>query len=330
MAVRVVLTRAIVSEPLEDLRRRTSLWVHPEDRPLDRDELRRAVADAEGLICMLSERIDEEIFEAAPRLRVVANYAVGYNNIDVEAATRRGIAVCNTPGVLTDATADLAWALLMATARRVAEGDADLRRDRGFPGWEPMAYLGGDLVGKTLGIIGMGRIGQAVARRAVGFRMRILYSNRNKLAPEITGPLGAELASIEELLEQSDFVTLHCPLTNDTEHLIDAEAFRRMKATAYLINTARGPVVDEAALVDALRERRIAGAGLDVYEREPEIHPGLFELRNVVLSPHTGSATHEARAAMARLVADAVLAVLAGEVPANCVNPAVFEAVSGD
>lgn len=321
---RVILTRQVVPEPLAPLRERTDLWINPEDRELSRAELLERVREAEGLLCMLSEAVDRELLEAAPRLRVVANYAVGYDNIDVPAATARKVAVCNTPGVLTEATADLAWALLLAVARRTVEGDADMRRDRGFGGVHPTGYLGIELAGKTLGIVGMGRIGQAVARRAAGFRMRVLYHNRRELPGEIAGPLGAERVSMDALLARADVVTLHCPLTPETRHLIDAAALARMKPDAILLNTARGPVVDEAALAEALREGRLFGAGLDVYEREPEVHPTLFGLRNVVLSPHIGSATRETRAKMAELCVSAILLALEGKAPPNCLNPEVF------
>jgi glyoxylate reductase len=274
------------------------------DRRLGRDELLAAVGGADGLICLLSDRIDEELLARAPRLRVVANHAVGVDNVDRAACARRGIVLANTPDVLTDATADLTFALLLAVARRVVEGDA-LVRSGGWTGWEPGQLLGADLAGRTLGIVGLGRIGQAVARRAAGFGMRVVWTGRG---------VGVPLA---ELLASSDFVTLHCPLTPATRGLIDAAALAKMKPTAILVNTARGDIVDEPALVAALAQGRIAGAGLDVFAAEPEVPAALRADPRVVVLPHVGSATRGTRARMAELCAEAVTAVLAGRMPAN-------------
>ncbi|HLU66975.1 MAG TPA: D-glycerate dehydrogenase [Kofleriaceae bacterium] len=293
----------------------------PEDGSFPRAALLAELAGADALISLLDVRVDDELLAAAPRLRIVANCAVGYDNVDVPAATRRGVVVTNTPDVLTDATADLAFALLLAAARRLGEGEA-LIRSGAWQGWAPGQLLGQAIAGRTLGIIGLGRIGQAVARRARGFDMEILYSGPREVAA--AGPLGARRVPLEELLGAADAVTLHCPLTPETRHIIDAAALARMKRTAILVNTSRGPCVDEEALADALERGVIAGAGLDVFEREPEVHPRLLASRRAVLLPHLGSATLAARGGMARLCAEAVSAVLAGRRPAHPVNPEVL------
>ncbi|HZJ03759.1 MAG TPA: D-glycerate dehydrogenase, partial [Thermoleophilia bacterium] len=270
-----------------------------EERNLDRAELLAGVREADALYCMLTDTIDAEVLDAAgPRLRVVSNMAVGYDNVDVPAATARGVLVTNTPGVLTETTADLAWALLLAAARRVVEGDR-LVRGGGFHMWSPTMLLGGDVNGKTLGIVGMGRIGQAVARRSTGFGMKVLYTRPS--GPLDTGsvPTGADwlhVDSLEELLRNSDFVSLHVPLSEETRHLLGRREFELMGPQGVLVNTSRGPVVDEAALVEALATGTLGAAALDVYEREPELAPGLSALTNVVLLPHLGSATRQTRA----------------------------------
>jgi glyoxylate reductase len=274
---------------------------------------------------LLTDEIGPDVLDAAAGCKVFANMAVGFNNVDVAAATARRIMVTNTPGVLTECTADLTWALILAVARRVVEGDAEMRAGR-FPGWGPLYMLGGEVSGATLGLIGPGRIAAAVARRAVGFAMPILYHGRRASAAlEAQGARGVPL---EELLESSDFVSLHVPLTAETRHLIDAQALARMKPTAYLINTSRGPVVDEQALVDALRSGVIAGAGLDVYEHEPRMVAGLSDCRNAVLLPHLGSATWATRGAMARIAAENVAAALGGRTPPNLVNQELAPATS--
>jgi glyoxylate reductase len=297
-----------------------SVTANPDDRILSRDELCAAVAGQDAVVCMLTDPIDRVVLEAASAsgVRALANMAVGFDNIDVAAASRSGILVTNTPGVLTEATADLAWALLLAVARRVVEGDHEMRTGR-FGGWGPMYLLGGDVTGRTLGLIGPGRIAVAVAERARGFRMPLLYHGRRP-SPALEA-LGARPVGLDTLLAESDFVSLHVPLSAETEHLIDARALARMKPTAYLINTARGPVVDEAALVEALRAGRIAGAGLDVYEDEPRMAAGLADCPNAVLLPHLGSATIATRAAMSRMAAENAIAVLEGRRPPNLVNP---------
>jgi glyoxylate reductase len=292
-----------------------------ENRVLSGDELRHDVAGCDGVLCLLTDRIDESVLEAARGCRIFANMAVGFNNIDVAAASRLGILVTNTPGVLTEATADLTWALILGVARRVVEGDREMRSGR-FPGWGPLYMLGGEVTGQTLGLIGPGRIATAVARRAVGFEMPLLYHGRRP-SPELDA-LGARGVSLGELLAESDFVSLHVPLSAETRHLIDARALAQMKPTAYLINTARGPVVDEAALVAALKANQIAGAGLDVYEDEPTMALGLADCQNALLLPHLGSATHATRAAMSRIAAENLVAALQGRRPPNLVNPEVW------
>jgi len=284
------------------------------DAPCPPAELAALVGPAAGLFCLLSERVDAELLDAAPNLRIVANMAVGYDNIDVTACSERGVVVTNTPDVLTDATADLTWALLLAVARRIGEGERLARTGR-WAGWRPGELLGTGLAGKTLGIFGMGKIGSAVARRATGFEMDVIYHNRRSVPGS-----PATYVSLPELLERSDVVVLNAPSTPETRHVIDAAALAAMKRSALLINTARGPLVDEAALVDALRAGTIGGAGLDVYEAEPQIHPGLLGLDNVVLLPHLGSATHEARAAMVQLASDNLVALLGGGAPLTPVN----------
>jgi glyoxylate reductase len=316
---RVLITRPI-PEPAPSMIARVADRVvsSREDRPLTIEELRDQVRGFDVVLCMLHDPVDATVLAAAEGCRLFANMAVGYNNIDVAEATRRGILVTNTPGVLTEATADLAWALILAAPRRVAEGDLVMRAGQ-FPGWGPNYMLGGDVTGRTLGLVGPGRIAIAVAERAIGFKMPLVYAGRRE-SPALDA-LGAQRLELDELLAQSDFVSLHVPLTAETKHLIDARALALMKPTAYLINTSRGPVVDEAALVEALKARRIAGAGLDVYEREPEMAEGLADCENAVLLPHLGSATIQTRADMSRIAAENVLAVLEHRKPPNLVNP---------
>jgi len=286
-------------------------------------------AKASVLLPLLTEKVDRELLERVPHLRGVANYGVGFNNIDVAAATELGIPVSNTPGILTDTTADLAWALILAVARRIPEGDRYVREGR-FENWGPNTLLGSDVspggsgVRKTLGILGLGRIGRAVARRAVGFEMEVLAaSSRGGEGRDV--PAGIEWVTVDELLERSDFLSIHVPLTEETHHLIDEAKLRRMKSTAFLINTSRGPVIDEKALVKALQERWIAGAGLDVFEDEPDLAPGLAELENVALAPHTGSATLDTRSRMAVIAATNALFHLRGERAPNILNPEVYD-----
>jgi len=298
---RCFVTRELPGPALDRLRARHQVDVWPERLPPPDDELRRRTAPAEGLLSLLTDRIDATLMEGSPRLRAIANYAVGYDNIDIGAATARGIAVGNTPDVLTDATADLTFALLLAAARKLPEAAASVTAGDWLT-WDPARHLGYDVHGATLGIIGRGRIGQAVGRRAAGFDMTVLYTGRDGGTP------------LDELLARSDYISIHCPLTPATHHLIDAAALRRMRPSAILINTARGPIVDQAALLEALREGRIAGAALDVTDPEPPpAGDPLLSAPNLIVAPHIGSATHTAREQMATLAVDNLLAALDGE-----------------
>ncbi len=317
---KVYVTRMIPDKAIQFLKNHFTVEVNPEDRPLDRVELLAKVKGMDAVMTMLTDKADDELLDAAgPQCRIIANYAVGYNNIDIPAATKRGVFISNTPDVLTDATADMAWALLMDVARRVTEGDRAVRSGR-FTGWGPLFMLGVEVTGKTLGVIGAGRIGQAFAERARGFKMNILYTanNRKKDFEKITG---ASFVDKDTLLKQSDFISLHVPLTQVTHHSIGEREFGIMKKSAILINTARGPVIDEKALASALRKGTIRGAGLDVYEREPAVEKELLDLDNVVLCPHLGSATLETRENMGMMAAENILAALRGEVPPQCLNP---------
>ncbi len=278
------------------------------------EELREACRHASALITMLSDRVDAGFLQACPNLRVIANYAVGYDNLDLGAAAHAGVVLTNTPDVLTEATADIAFALLLGVARRVREGERLLRAGE-FHGWRSDMLLGSDLHGRVFGLIGMGRIGAATARRARGFGMQIRYTNRKPVAPALAAELGATLVPLDELLATADVLSVHCPLTPETHHLLNATRLAQLKPSAILINTARGPVVDEAALADALARGALRGAGLDVYEHEPRVHPGLMERDDVMLLPHLGSATTETRAVMAELALANCLAVLAGQPP---------------
>ncbi len=289
----------------------------PNDAPLSPAELRQAARSVDGIVCVLTDRIDAELLAGAERLKVVANVAVGYDNVDLMAASAAGVIVCNTPGVLDEATADLAFGLVLSASRLLSTAEADLRAGR-WTGWGINQYLGHDVNGATIGLVGYGRIGRAVARRAEGFGMDVLHHCRHP-----TGERGY-VAELDRLLGDSDIVSLHVPLSADTYHLIDARRLSLMKRSAVLVNTARGPVVDEAALASALEEGRLFAAGVDVYEREPEVHPRLLEAPRTVLLPHIGSATVKTRTTMARLAADAVRSVLEGGRPPNVVNPDVW------
>ncbi|NIJ13216.1 glyoxylate reductase [Saccharomonospora amisosensis] len=312
---RIVVTREIPQAALDLLREIGDVWWPQPDKALSPGELHQVIAGADAVVSTLQDRVDAAFADAAgPRLKVVSTVAVGYDNIDVPALTSRGIVVTNTPGVLTDATADLAFGLLLAVTRRLGEGER-LLRSRTPWSFHLGFMLGSGLQGKTLGIVGLGQIGRAMARRALAFGMDIRYSGRRRADEAIERELGATYLSFEELLSSSDVVSLHCPLTPLTHHLIDADALARMKPSAYLINTTRGPVVDESALAKALADGTIAGAGLDVFENEPEVHPDLLELDNVALAPHLGSATVETRTAMATLAARNAVAVLTGTQP---------------
>ena len=312
---RVVVTGRVPDAAIEKLRAAHEVEMWPDPEPIGREALLRRVAGADAVVSLLTERIDAELLDAAgPQLQVVANVAVGYDNIDVPACTERGVVPTNTPGVLTEATADIAFGLILMATRRLGEGERLIRSGQDWK-WGMFFLLGSSLQGKTLGVVGMGAIGQATARRAKAFGMEIVYRSRSEIDPGFAAELGARRVDLDELLSVSDVVSLHCPYGHATHHLIGAEQLAAMKDSAYLVNTARGPIVDEAALASALREGRIAGAGMDVFEHEPQVHPELLELDNGVLVPHLGSATVETRTAMAVLAAENVLAVLAGERP---------------
>lgn len=320
---KVFLTRELPPESMAMLRDGCQLTVNPDDRVLEKSEIIEGIQGVDGLLCLLTDTIDAEILDANPNLKVVANFAVGFNNIDVAAATQRKIPVTNTPGVLTETTADMAWALMMDAARRVSEGDRFVRT-RQWKGWGPLQLLGADVTGATLGLIGLGRIGRAVAKRAAGFDMEILYWNRTRLDRDEEKGHGVTYVELDELLTRSDFVSVHVALNSETEHLIGADQLSKMKSTAILVNTARGPVVDEKALVHALQHQTIGGAGLDVYEREPKLETELYELENVVIAPHLGSATIGTRTKMGNMAAENCLLACRGERPPNLVNPEIY------
>jgi glyoxylate reductase len=303
----VLLTRRVPASVVSRLTAAGDLDIYTGREAIPRDELLARVVGKDALICLLTDRIDAELLDRAPTLRIVANIAVGYNNIDVDACRARGVIVTNTPDVLTNACADFTWALILGITRRLGEAERQLRRGE-WKGWALDHMLGTELRGKRLGLVGLGRIGRAVAEKARVFGMDVIYSTRRAVDLE-----GAVHVPLDRLLATSDVVSLHCPLTPETHHLIDQKALAKMKRTAYLINTSRGPVVDEPALAWALKQRLIAGAALDVYEHEPEVHPELLDLENVMLIPHIASATTETRTAMADLAASNVLAVLSGQ-----------------
>ena len=321
--MKALVTGRLPEEVMSLIKEELRVEAHVEDRPMERQRLLDLVVDKDGLLCMITDRIDEEVLDKAPGLKMIANLAVGYDNIDVGAATLRGIPVSNTPDVLTDATADITFALILATARRVVEGDRKTRAGE-FRFWAPLHFLGREVSRKTLGIIGFGRIGKAVARRAKGFDMEVLYYSRRRLEASEEKEMGVGYADLKPLLEQSDFVSLHVPLTRGTHHLIGRRELETMKHSSYLINTSRGPVVDEGALLGVLNEGGIGGAGLDVYENEPALTPGLTDLKNVVLLPHVGSGTIETRTRMALKAAENLLAGLRGKRPPDILNPEVF------
>jgi glyoxylate reductase len=323
MSWRVFVSRKIPNAGIEYLENAgLKVDVYPEDRIIPREELLQRIPDYDALLSVLTEIVNNELLTNAKKLKIVANYAVGYNNIDVNACTKKKIAVTNTPDVLTDTTADLTFTLLLSVAKRIVEGDNMVRTDN-FKGWNPMLLLGSDVSGKTLGILGAGRIGSAMAARAHGFNMQILYhdTTRNK---KIESNYKAGYVSFDELLNLSDFVSLHVPLNKDTTHLINEKRLKQMKNTAFLINTSRGPVVDEQALVSALKNKEIAGAGLDVFENEPALAPGLAELPNTVLLPHIGSATVETRDKMALMAAKNIVNMAQNKIPPNILNKEIF------
>jgi glyoxylate/hydroxypyruvate/2-ketogluconate reductase len=320
MKPKVLVTREVFDETLEFLAQHCEVESNQQDAAFTPEALAHKLTDKDGVMCALTDRVDAKLVERCTRLKAVANIAVGYNNIDLAACTARGVMATNTPGVLDDSTADLAWALMLGAARRLTELE---RRVRGgeWKGWRLKQWLGVDVHHATLGIFGMGRIGQAIARRAAGFEMNVLYHNRKRIAADIESRLNARYAGKEELLRQADFVVLQVPYSPETHHLIGAAELKLMKPTAILVNSTRGGVVDDAALVAALREGVIRAAGLDVFENEPSLHPGFLELDNVVLMPHVGSSTEATRRAMAMTAAKNLVAALTGATPPNWLNP---------
>lgn len=319
----VYVTRMIAQESIDALRQFHDVEVNPHDRALTRAELLAAVQGRDAVITLLTDQIDAQVMDAAgPQCRIIANYAVGFNNLDVAAATQRKIILTNTPGVLDDATATHAWALLLATARRISEGERFVRAGL-WQGWAPMAFIGLDIEGKTLGVAGLGRIGAKFAKKAAAFEMKVIYSDAQR-NEDFERQYGATFVDKATLLRESDFLSLHLPLLPETHHYIGAAELAQMKPTAVLINAARGPLIDEKALVQALREQQIFGAGLDVFEDEPTLAAGLAELENVVVVPHVASATIQTRINMGSIAIDNVLRVLAGQPPVTCINPAVL------
>jgi len=322
---KVYVTRELPERGLKTIKERFDAEVWPEYAPPPKKTIIEKAKDVDALATLLSDKIDAEVFDAAPKLKMIAQLAVGFDNVDVQEATKRGIYVSNTPEVLTDTTADFAWTLLMALARRVVEADKYVRMGKWEVGWHPAMLQGRDVYGATMGIVGAGRIGYAVAKRATGFSMKILFYDVIP-RPEMEKDFGAKKVDLDELLKQSDFVSVHVPLMKETHHLINAEKLRLMKKTAYLINNSRGSVVDEKALYEALNEGRIAGAGLDVFEQEPtSLANPLLKLDNVVVAPHISSASYETRSKMAEMVADNLIAFFEGKKPPNLINPDVLK-----
>jgi len=321
MNPKILVTREVFDETLAYLAHHCDVESNQEDRAFEPETLARRLADKDGVMCALTDRVDAKLIERCPKLKVVANIAVGYNNIDLVACTARGVMATNTPGVLDDSTADLAWALMLGAARRLTELEHRVRGGE-WTGWRLKQWLGIDVHHATLGIFGMGRIGQAIARRAAGFEMQVLYHNRHRVDSEIEKKLRAGFVTKEELLKQSDFLVLQLPYSPETHHMIGASELNLMKPTAILINSTRGGVVDDAALIAALGNGTIRAAGLDVFENEPRLNPGFLELDNVVLMPHIGSSTEATRRAMAMTAAKNLVAALSGGTPANLLNPA--------
>lgn len=324
MLGKIFVTRRVFNETIAALEERAVVAGNPTDRVLSPAELADAARDADGILALLTDRIDADLLDACTRLKVVANFAVGFNNVDLDAATARGVLITNTPGVLTETTADFAWALLMAAARRVVEADRFVRDGR-FEAWGPRMLLGHDVHGKTLGLVGMGRIGQAMARRARGFGMRVAFYDPGPIPDDLIRALGATRMRLDQLFADADFVSVHVPLVPDTHHLVNDGAFRKMKSSCIFVNTSRGPVVDEKALVRALRTGLIAGAGLDVYEHEPEVEHELLSLDNVVLAPHIASGSYETRLRMCTMAGENLIAVLEGRCPPNLVNEEAWD-----
>ncbi|MDI6917448.1 MAG: D-glycerate dehydrogenase [Thermoplasmatales archaeon] len=323
MKPKIYVTRNLPKPALDKLEKNFDVEINSEDRILTKKELIKKVKGKDALLCLLTDKIDSDVIKSNPDLKVISNCAVGFDNIDVKTANKHRIPVCNTPGILTETTADLTWALMLSAARRIVESDKFNRAGK-FKGWDIMLFLGSDVYGKTLGIIGAGRIGTAVAERSVGFNMKVLYCDNRRNKEIEKSPVNAKKVTLDRLLTCSDFVSLHVPLTKNTIHLIGEKELKKMKKTAYLINTSRGPVVDESALVKALKNKWIAGAGLDVYENEPRIAKGLSKLDNAVLTPHTGSASHETRTLMALTAVENAIRIIKGKKPLHIVNPEVF------
>jgi len=319
----VFVTRSIPKKGLDLLKKHHDIEVNLHNRVLSKQEIIDGVKGKDGLLCLLTDAIDKDIIDAEPSLKMIANYAVGFNNIDVKTASKKRIPVSNTPGVLTDATAEMAWALLFAVSRRIVESDSFTRTGK-FEGWDPMLLHGIDISGKTLGVIGAGRIGTSFALKSKGFNMNVLYTSHHR-NETLKKELNAEKVSLKTLLQKSDFISIHVPLSDETFHLIGKNELNIMKENAILINTSRGPVVDEKALIFALQNKQIFGAGLDVYENEPLIPKKLMQLDNVVLQPHSASATVDSRTNMAIMAAENMIAGLNGEIPPNCINPEVFK-----
>jgi glyoxylate reductase len=323
--LKVYVTRELPERGLKVIRERFDAEVWPEYAPPPKKVIIEKARNVDALASLLSDKIDAEVFDAAPKLKIVAQMAVGFDNIDVQEATKRGIYVTNTPEVLTDTTADFAWALLMAVARRVVEADKYVRTGQWKVGWHPSMMQGRDVYNATIGIVGAGRIGYAVAKRATGFGMKILFYDVIP-RPEMEKEFGAKKVDLDTLFKESDFVSIHVPLMKETHHLVNADRLKLMKKTAYLINNSRGPVVDEKALYEALKEGRIAGAGLDVFEQEPTpLNNPLLKLDNVVVAPHISSASYETRSKMAEMVADNLVAFFEGKKPPNLINPDVMK-----
>src|SRR3989344_4633694 len=320
---KVFITRKIPQIGIDLLKKKHAVRVYPKDQVIPRKELLNAVKWCDALLCLLTDKIDKELLEINPKLKIISNYAVGFNNIDVKTATAKGIPVTNTPGVLTDAVAEHTLALMLAVSKRIVESDKYLRAGK-YKSWAPLLLLGTQLKGKILGVIGLGRIGSEVAAKAQAMGMKIVYYDI-KADKEFEKKFQAKFFSIPQLLKLSDFVSIHVPLLPTTTHLLSTKEFALMKKTAYLINTSRGPVIDEKALVIALQKKQIAGAGLDVFEFEPKLVPGLAKLDNVVITPHTASATIEARSAMAEMAAKNIMEVLAGRQGSTTVNPEVYK-----
>jgi lactate dehydrogenase-like 2-hydroxyacid dehydrogenase len=323
MKPRVLVTREISIEAMALLRRLFVVSANQKDNPISPRQLLQKLKGMDGAVTLTTDVISDEVLAKNPQLKIVSNVAVGYNNLDVAAATRRGVMMTNTPGAVDDATADLTWALILATARGLTFADREVRAGR-WKRWRMMEFLGQDVYGKTIGIVGFGRIGRGVARRAMGFNMKVLYASRSRAADAVEQEFRASYVDKQTLLRESDVVTLHVPLFPETRHYIGAAELALMKKTAILVNASRGPIVDEKALVRALKSRRIAGAGLDVYENEPALTPGLTQLPNVVLTPHVGSGTYATRLKMSNMAVTNCIAGLTGQRPPNLLNPEVF------